>query len=209
MPAGNIRIAIQSSGRLKEASLSFLKSLGLEIDAEDNRNLVVPCKNAPIEIIYVRHRDIPQFVENGVVDFGIVGKNVLFELQSAVKQLSELDFARCSLVVAVPNNSNIKTFLDLEGERVATSYPNSLKKFLKSKLINAAVIELRGSIEAAIALGLADAVCDITQTGKTLRENGLAVIGEVFSSQAVLIKSPFVKLEDNLLFKNYYEKILS
>lgn len=188
MKVGNLRIAVQSSGRLKEATLEYLKSLGLEFGSVESRKLVNTCENTPIEIVYVRHCDIVQFVETGVVDYGIVGTNILWELESTVNQIAKLDFARCSLVIAAPINSKIKTFKDLEGMRIATSYPVSLKKFLDSQSIKATIVQLGGSIEAAIALDLAEVICDITQTGKTLRENGLAIIGEVFNSQAVLIK---------------------
>ncbi|EKD43473.1 MAG: ATP phosphoribosyltransferase [uncultured bacterium] len=208
MKVENLRIAVQSSGRLKDATLVYLKSLGLKFDGVNSRKLISTCENKPIEIVYVRHRDIVQLVETGVVDYGVVGANILLELGSDVEQVVKLNFAKCSLVIAVPKNSPMKTFKDLEGMRVATSYPNSLKKFLDDQSIKAIIVQLRGSIEVAIALNLAEAICDITQTGKTLWENGLAVIGEVFSSQAVLIKSPATKYKNNLLTNNYYEKIL-
>lgn len=191
MKRNNIRIAIQKEGRLRNPSLEYLESLGLEFSKENGRTLVVPCKNADVEILYVRHGDIPQYVQNAAADFAIVGGNVLYEKIFDIKEVKKLDFGKCSLVIAVPLVSPIQKIQDLEGERIATSYPNSLRKFLQKQKINAAIIEIKGSVEVAPALGLADAICDLTQTGNTLKENALKPIETLFDSAALLIESPF------------------
>lgn len=191
MKPNNIRIAVQKEGWLRNPSLEYLESLGLEFSKENGRTLVVLCKNAGIEILYVRHSDIPQYVQNGAADFAIVGGNVLYERNFKIKEIKKLDFGKCSLVIAVPLVSPIQKIQDLEGERIATSYPNSLRKFLQKQKINAAIIEIKGSVEVAPVLGLADAICDLTQTGNTLKENALKPIETLLNSAALFIESPF------------------
>ena len=188
MKENKIRIAIQKGGRLQDPSLKFLRSLGLKFKL-NGRELIVPCTNAEVELLFVRNSDIPEYVKGGVADFGIVGENVLFEKKYKFEVVRRLGFGKCSLIIAAPEKSEIKESSGLEGERIATSYPNSLRAFLKKKGVNAAVIEIRGSVEIAPSLDLADAICDITQTGNTLRENGLAVIDKIIDSEAVLVKS--------------------
>ena len=165
--------------------------MGLQFPKQNGRTLVVTCKNADAEILYVRHSDIPQYAQNGASDFAIVGGNVLYEKDFKIREVEKLNFGKCSLVIAVPLDSSIQKIQDLEGERIATSYPNSLRKFLQKQKINAAIIEIRGSVEVAPALGLADAICDLTQTGNTLKENSLKTIETLFDSMAVFIESPF------------------
>lgn len=189
------RIAVQNKGRLKAESIKFLKSFGVDI-TDTERGLIGKCLDKNVEVLYVRHGDIPQYVQNGVADFGIVGENVLYEKKFSVKKIRALGFGKCTLVIAVPKTSKIKMVSDLEGERIATTYPNSLKKFLKENKINASIIEIRGSVEIAPLLGLADAICDITQTGKTLEENGLKRIMDVFQSEALLVGSCFSKAKN-------------
>ena len=191
-----LRIAVQSKGRLRDASLEFLQCLG--IDCRDaNRGLVFACPNADLEILFVRNSDIPTYVEQEVADFGIVGRNVLFESGCDLPVLKELGFGTCSLIIAAPEGNE-----NLEGERIATSYPNSLRSYLKEKGINASIVEINGSVEIAPALDLADAVCDITQTGNTLRENNLEIVDTVFTSQACLI------CNSKIYSKNYEEVLL-
>jgi ATP phosphoribosyltransferase len=138
-----------------------------------------------IEPLLVRNSDIPVYVNYGIADFGIVGENVLLEQNCKLKIVKKLGFGKCSLIIAAP-----KGVKDLFEERIATSYPNTLRKYLRKKKINASIIKINGSVEICPALGLCDAVCDITQTGKTLKENKLKIIEKVLDSQAVLIKSP-------------------
>lgn len=198
MKVNKTRIAIQKSGRLEAPSEKYLASLGLKFK-KNNKNLIVPCRDSNIEILYVRNIDIPEYVKQCVAEFGIVGENILKEKKTNLEIIKKLGFGLCSLVIAVPKNSQIKKIKDLEGERIATSYPNTLKKYLKENKINAVVIEIKGSVEIAPSLNLADAICDITQTGNTLKENNLRPIATIFKSEAVLIKNP--STYENILFQ--------
>ena len=184
------RIAIQKRGRLQEPSLEFLKSLGLKIEPNGSK-LITKCSNANIELLFVRNSDIPQYVKCGIADYGILGENVLIEKKCKLKIVKRLGFGKCSLVIAAPKKSGIKDIRDLSEERIATSYLNTLKNFLKEKGINASMIEIKGSVEICPFLNLSDAVCDITQTGATLEENGLKIIEKIMDSEAVLVQSPF------------------
>ncbi len=186
------KIAVQKSGRLAEPSLNFLCSVGLKFK-RNRRNLVTPCENCDVEILHLRDDDIPEYVCRSVVDFGIVGENVLYEKNVNVNVIQKLGFCPCSLVVAVPKGSQIRTLGDLEGERIATSYPRLVARFLEEKGINAAIITIRGSVEVTPGLNLADAICDITQTGRTLEDHDLSPLVTVLESQAVLVESPFPK----------------
>jgi ATP phosphoribosyltransferase len=185
-----IRIALQKRGRLQEPSLDFLKSLGLKFKPNGSK-LMSTCLNADIEILYVRNSDIPQYVKYGVADYGIVGENVLVEKKSQLKIVKRLGFGKCKLIIAAPKNSSIKNIKDLSEERIATSYLNTLKGYLKEKGINASMVEIKGSVEICPFLNLSDAICDITQTGTTLEENGLNIIEKIMDSEAVLVQSPF------------------
>ena len=176
-----MRIAIQNKGRLMDESVKFLKGSGLKFEL-NGRQLLIKCEERAVEILFVRCKDIPTYLEQGVADFGIVGENVLYEQGSDLEILESLGFGKCSLVIAAPEGIE-----DLDGERIATSYPNSLKRYLKKKGVNASVVEIGGSVEAAPTLGLADAICDITQSGRTLKENGLRVVDKILDSEAVLI----------------------
>ncbi|PIZ71444.1 ATP phosphoribosyltransferase [Candidatus Peregrinibacteria bacterium CG_4_10_14_0_2_um_filter_43_11] len=181
-----MRIAIQNKGRLSELSIAFLRSSGLSFQP-NGRSLITRCDNEDVEILYLRSADIPEYVRRGVADFGIVGRNVLEEKEIDLPILRSLDFGQCRLVIAVPQKSSIQSIQDLEGERIATSYPNTLSCYLKKQGVSASIIPLRGSVEAAPALDLADAICDLVQTGKTLKDNGLTPLVTVLESEAVLI----------------------
>ena len=199
-----IRIALQKRGRLQEPSMDFLKSLGLKFEPNGSK-LISPCLNANIEILYVRNSDIPQYVRYGVADYGFVGENVLIEKESQLEIIKRLGFGKCKLVIAVPKNSDIKNVDDLSEERIATSYLNTLKGYLKEKGVNASIVEINGSVEICPLLNLSDAICDITQTGQTLKENELRIIGEIMNSEAVLVRSPFLNEEMTEIF----EKLLT
>jgi len=200
MQASNrTKIAVQKRGRLAEPSLSFLRSLGLRFNLNE-RNLVTPCENYDIDILHLRDDDIPEYVCRSVVDFGIVGENVLYEKNVHVNVIKKLGFCPCSLVIAVPRGSQIKALEDLEGERIATSYPRLLVHFLEEKGINAAIITIKGSIEVTPTLNLADAICDITETGRTLKEHNLVPLVTVLESQAVLMESSFPRQDKSRFF---------
>jgi ATP phosphoribosyltransferase len=184
------KIAVQRSGRLAQPSLEFLYSMGLRFDS-NMQNLITPCENCDVEILHLRDDDIPEYVSRGIVDFGIVGENVLYEKDVQVNLLKKLGFCPCWLVIAIPQGSHIRRVEDLEGERIATSYPRLLAQFLGERGIDAAIIRIQGSVEVTPDLNLADAVCDITQTGNTLRDHNLVPLDLVLESQAVLIETPF------------------
>lgn len=148
------------------------------------------------EAILVRNSDIPVYVDSGVADFGIVGENVLFEQDCRLPVVAKLGFGKCSLVIAAP-----KKIQNLSEERIATSYPNTLKKYLKKNRINASIIKINGSVEICPGLGLCDAICDITQTGRTLKENRLKVIEKIMDSEAVLISSPNLSQDKKMKFE--------
>lgn len=187
----SLKIAIQNRGRLSEESAHFLQSLGLQFTRSD-RSLMTSCDNADIDIFFLRSSDIPEYVSAGVADFGITGENVLHEKKAAAIILRYLGFARCRLVIAVPENSQIKNLHDLEGERIATSYPHILSQFLKKRHIHSSLVPITGSVEVAPELHLADAICDITQSGNTLAAHNLTELANIMKSQAVLIESPFI-----------------
>src|SRR3989339_1796987 len=141
-----IRIAIQKRGRLMEPSLKFLRSLGLKTTA-DGSKLIGSCRNFDIELLFVRNGDIPQYVKYGVADYAILGENVLVEKKCKLSIIKRLGFGKCSLIIAVPKSSKVESIRDLAEERIATSYSNTLKEFLRGKGVNASMIEINGSVE--------------------------------------------------------------
>ncbi|MFH1536767.1 MAG: ATP phosphoribosyltransferase [Patescibacteria group bacterium] len=182
----NLKIAIQQKGRLAEKSLELLSLAGLEFETY-KRRLYSRCRNFPLDILYVRDDNIPEYVADGTVDLGIVGEDVIFEQQSKVKNLEKLNFGYCSLFIACPDNLDIKNISDLNNLKIASTYPNCLGDFLEKNKIKAKTIELAGSVEIAPSLNVADCICDIVSTGNTLKNNGLNPIFKIFESQAVLI----------------------
>jgi ATP phosphoribosyltransferase len=197
-----LKIAIQKSGRLNQPSMAFLVSLGLEF-LPNGSSLVQECGNFDLDVLFLRDDDIPEFVSRGVADFGIVGQNVLLEERADIELIRNLDFGKCRLAIAAPENSPIKNPQDLEGERIATTYPYLLRRYLKSQKIGAAVIPITGSVEIAPELNLADAICDIVQTGTTLKAHRLIPIATIIESQAVFISSPFQKESKNQFLKKF------
>jgi len=181
-----IKIAIQKSGRLYEESLKFLASKGIAVENPENK-LAVFSEDGGVEVFFIRDDDIPEYVRYGVVDYGIVGKNLLVEKNIEIPIVQELNFGLCELVLAVPQESPIQQLEDLQGARIATSYSGFLSKYLKERRVRSSLVSIKGSVEVTPRLNMADAVCDLTQTGKTLRENGLRVLESIFKSQAVLI----------------------
>ena len=193
MKRDKLRIAVQKSGRLRDASLEYFARVGLLLnpDSDSSRALIGTSIDGATEFLFVRHADIPAYVQSGVADFAIVGGNILQEIPYRVHLIKSLPFGSCRLAIAVPTNSSIRKIADLDGERIATSYPNSLRKFLKTERINASLIEITGSVEIAPALGMADAICDLVQSGATLKENNLHCAFTIFESSAVIIESPY------------------
>ncbi|UKJ05763.1 ATP phosphoribosyltransferase [Solitalea lacus] len=181
-----IKIAIQKSGRLNEKSVDLLKKSGLSFENYKS-SLISPVNNFPLEILFLRDDDIPEYVQDGIADLGIVGENVIAEKQVDVTYLQKLGFGKCSLKLAIANNSDIQNLSDLNGKSIATSYPVILDKFLQENNISAEIREISGSVEISTNLGLSDAIFDIVSTGGTLKSNGLKPFAEVMRSEAVLI----------------------
>jgi len=183
-----LKIAIQKSGRLNEKSVELLKNCGLNFDNYKS-SLISPVSNFPLEILFLRDDDIPEYVQDGIADLGIVGENVIEETEVAVSYLQRLGFGKCSLKIAVPNNNSIQSLDQLNGKSIATTYPVILGKFLKQQNIQAEVRTISGSVEISPGLGLSDAICDLVSTGGTLKSNGLKPFADVMSSEAILIGS--------------------
>ena len=201
----NLKLAIQKKGRLTEKSMELLKSCGVEIDHYSER-LVVPADNFPLEILFLRDDDIPEYVQDGVADVGIVGENVVVSKNAQTEIVEKLGFGKCSLMMAAPENVSINSVRDIEGKTIATSFPHIVQNYLNVNKINAKIIELSGSVEIAPALGVADLICDIVSTGNTLMMNKLKKSISVFESQAVLIRSSNKELSQSK--KEYLNKLL-
>ena len=181
-----LKIAIQKSGRLNEKSVELLKNCGLSFENYKS-SLISPVSNFPLEILFLRDDDIPEYVQDGIADLGIVGENVIQETEVKVSYLQRLGFGKCSLKIAIPNNSSIDILDQLSGKSIATTYPVILGKFLKQNNIQAEVRTISGSVEISPGLGLSDAICDLVSTGGTLKSNGLVPFADVMTSEAVLI----------------------
>jgi len=183
-----LKIAIQKSGRLNEKSVELLKNCGLNFENYKS-SLISPVSNFPLEILFLRDDDIPEYVQDGIADLGIVGENVIEETEVDVTYLQRLGFGKCSLKIAVPNNNTITELNQLNGRSIATTYPVILGKYLKKQGIESEIRTISGSVEISPGLGLADAICDLVSTGGTLKSNGLIPFADVMSSEAVLICS--------------------
>ena len=203
-----LKIAIQKSGRLNERSIQLLKDCGIEFDHQQNKLMAV-ANNFPLEVFFLRDDDIPEYVADGVADIGIVGENILLEKNRKVKTLDKLGFGKCRLSLAIPKNEKYRGIKNLEGKRLATSYPNILKKYLKSKNVKADIHEISGSVEIAPGIGLADAIFDLVSTGSTLLSNGLKEAEVVLKSEAVLIGNPNLDPEKNKLVAKILFRIKS
>jgi ATP phosphoribosyltransferase len=200
-----LKIAIQKSGRLYEDSVSLLKECGIDLRNVKDK-LRTESDNFPLEVFFLRDDDIPQYVEDGVADIGIVGENVLLEKNKQVDVVEKLGFGKCRLSIAVPRNETFTDVTSLEGKRIATSYPVILKNYLAEHKVNCEIHEISGSVEIAPGIGLADAVADLVSSGGTLFMNGLKEVETIFSSQAVLVKymgldAEKMPLLDKLLFR--------
>jgi ATP phosphoribosyltransferase len=200
-----LRIAIQKSGRLQEDSLKLLKESGLSF-SNGKDQLKTQVRNLPIELLFLRDDDIPQYVEDKVADAGIVGENVFIEKQKKNELIRRLDFAKCRLSIAVPRSENYTGISYLEGKNIATSYPVIVQQFLDKYKIKAGIHEISGSVEIAPGIGLADAICDIVSTGSTLMSNGLKEVETVIQSEAILIATPELEtakkdILDKLIFR--------
>ncbi|SFS73723.1 ATP phosphoribosyltransferase [Brevundimonas viscosa] len=189
---GRLRIAVQKSGRLAERSLDLVRDAGLRV-VKGNNDLLYRVENYPIDLLRVRDDDIPTFVADGVCDLGIVGENVLEEGRNGgpmAEVVMPLGFGRCTLKIAAPPALDYAGPASLQGLRVATSYPRVLRRWLEAEGVQADIVTMRGAVEVAPRLKLAQAICDLVSTGATLEANGLAARDTVLDSQAVLIRAP-------------------
>ena len=185
----NLKLAIQKNGRLTEDAVNFLRSSGLQFE-NYKQKLFSSCRNFPLEIVYVRDDDIPDYVQSGAVDLGIVGQNLINETKPRVKKLLNLRYGFCSLCLAVPKESAIRSVRDLSNKIIATSYPNSTKYFFEKQQIKVRIIKISGSVEIAPILGVASAIVDLVSTGSTLALSDLRILEKFYDSEAVLLTNP-------------------
>jgi len=200
-----IKIAIQKSGRLSEKSIDLLTECGINV-SNGNRKLKTDASNFPMEILFLRDDDIPQYVEQGVADIGILGENEVWEKDKEVEVVEKLGFGNCRLSLAIPKDEEYTGLNYFNGKRIATSYPKILNKYFQEKGIEVKIEEIGGSVEIATGIGLADAIFDIVSTGSTLLMNGLKEVEAIIQSEAVLISNKKLSPEksallDQLLFR--------
>ncbi len=200
-----LKLAIQKSGRLSEKSLKLLEESGIHV-SNGNRKLKSEASNFPLEVLFLRDDDIPQYVADGVAHIGMVGQNEVFEQNLELTQAMPLGFAKCRLSLAVPREGQYTDLSYFQNKRVATSYPNILSNYFKENDITAEIEKISGSVEIAPSIGLADGICDLVSTGSTLVMNGLKEVEVVLRSEASLIVNNNLSLEnqallDQLLFR--------
>lgn len=201
----NLKIAVQKSGRLSEDSLTLLKECGISLNVGKDQ-LIAQASNFQLEVLYLRNSDIPQYVRDGIADIAIIGDNTEKEKKTGIVPVLDLGFSRCRLSIAVPRAVEFKDLSYLQGKKIATSYPNTLKDFLTEHAIEAEIHEISGSVEIAPNIGLSDAICDVVSTGSTLVKNGLKEVYKIFESQAILAANPNLETEkkdilDQLVFR--------
>jgi len=200
-----IKIAVQKSGRLNEDSLKLLKDCGISIENGKDQ-LKASASNFPLEVLYLRNGDIPQYLRDGVVDIAIIGDNVLIEKGNDINVAEKLGFSKCRVSIAVPKDFAYKSIQDLDGMRIATSYPNTVIDYFKKFNVTPDIHLINGSVEIAPNIGLADAICDIVSSGSTLFKNNLKEVEKMLTSEAVLAVSPNIsdenqKILDKLQFR--------
>ena len=200
-----LKIAIQKSGRLNEDSIQILKDCGISINNGIDQ-LKAEASNFPLEVLYLRNSDIPQYLIDGVVDIAIVGDNLLVEKGKEIQVIQKLGFSKCKVSVAVPKTFEYNSIKDLDGLRIATSYPNTVNEYFNSFGVTVDIHQISGSVEIAPNIGLADAIVDIVSSGSTLFKNNLKEVEIIYKSEAVLAVSPKVtpeaqKLIDILQFR--------
>ena len=204
----NLRIAVQKAGRLNEDSMNLLKDIGISIDNGKDQ-LKASARNFPVEVFYLRNGDIPQYLRDGVIDAAIIGENVLIEKGDDLEFVERLGFSKCKVSIAVPKESDANCLKDLAGKRIATSYPETVKKFLKVQNIEAELHIITGSVEIAPNIGLADGICDIVSSGSTLFKNGLKEIEVLLESEAVLAVSSQISDERRAILQKIQFRIQS
>lgn len=203
-----LKIAIQKSGRLHTDSLQLLKDCGISIDNGKDQ-LKAAARNFPMEVLYLRNADIPQYLEDGVIDVAIVGENLLYEKEKNTTILQALGFSKCRVSIAIPKEIDSNDLSYLQGKKIATSYPNTLRKYLNLNEVQADIHEISGSVEIAPNIGLADGICDIVSSGSTLFKNGLKEIKVLFKSEAVLAKAPIITEPVNDILESFLFRVQS
>lgn len=201
----NLRIAIQKSGRLSEKSLELLRECGISIP-DFKSKLKITATNFPLEILFLRDDDIPKYVEQNIVDIGIIGENEVLEQEKEISVIKKLGFAKCRLSLAVTKDTDFTDLSYFDGKKIATSYPNILANFFKKQNLKPEIVEISGSVEIAPSIGLADAIADLVSSGGTLLHNGLIEVFEVLKSEAVIVSNDNMdaevsKILDRLLFR--------
>lgn len=203
-----INIAIQKAGRLNDDSLRILKDCGISIDNGKDQ-LKASARNFPMEVYYLRNGDIPQYLRDGVVDIAIIGENVLVEKGEDITRTEKLGFSKCRVSLAIPKSISYSGIGDLEGKRIATSYPNTVNTYLKENGVKAELHIISGSVEIAPNIGLADAICDIVSSGSTLFKNNLKEVEVMLKSEAVLAVSPKIQEEKKAILEKLRFRIRS
>ena len=203
-----LKIAIQKSGRLYEESLQLLKDCGILINNGKDQ-LKVSVDNFPMEIMYLRNSDIPQYLEDGVVDIAIVGENLLLEKQKNIEIIQKLGFSKCRVSLAIPKEIETDDIGYFQGKKIATSYPNTLNRFLLQNNISADIHVISGSVEIAPNIGLADGICDIVSSGSTLFKNGLRETITILKSEAVLAKTSLLSNDKQSILEKFLFRIQS
>lgn len=201
-----LRIAIQKSGRLHDDSVSLLHECGIRLN-NGNNQLKSSAFNFPLEALFLRDDDIPQYVADGVADAGIVGRNIFLEKKHDIESVTPLGFGKCRLSIAIPRDKSYQSSEDLNGLRIATTYPNLLGNFLNENKIKADVHVISGSVEIAPGIGLADAICDLVSSGSTLLTNGLKEVERVLESEALLVARKEMPEEKKEIFEKLVMRI--
>lgn len=203
-----LKIAVQKSGRLNEDSMRLLKDIGISIQNGKDQ-LKASARDFPVEVFYLRNGDIPQYLRDGVVDVAIIGENVLIEKGDDIEFVERLGFSKCRVCIAVPKSMTYNSIQDLEGKQIATSYPNTVNRFLKKNKISAGLHIINGSVEIAPNIGLADAIVDIVSSGSTLFKNNLKERDIILTSEAVLAVSPLISKENQQILNTIQFRIQS
>lgn len=203
-----LKIALQKSGRLSEDSLSLLKKCGFSIETESGE-LKASVANFPLEILFLRNSDIPQYLMDGVADLAIIGQNLLAEKEFPIETIMPLGFSKCRVAVAVPKAFSFTSISDLNGLRIATSYPETTRRYFKSQNVRIELHQISGSVEIAPNIDLADAIVDIVSSGNTLAKNNLKEVAVILESEAVLAVSPKIKQNSKIILERFLFRLQS
>jgi ATP phosphoribosyltransferase len=203
-----LRIAVQKSGRLQEESLALLRECGIRLE-EGRDQLKVASRTFPLEVFYLRNSDIPQYVHDGIADLAILGENTVIEKEKDLDLVMKLGFARCRLSIAVPKGTIYPDLQWLNGKHIATSYPNTLRAWLRQQNLEAEIHEIAGSVEIAPNIGLANAICDLVSSGNTLFMNGLEEKDVILESEAALYANKNLSTEAQAILEQLVFRIKS